>query len=197
VSIITKNALILRDLDLLIKMNQQRLISVNISLTSLDEKIRLKLEPRTVNAQKKLKVIQTLSDYNIPVNIMVAPVIPGLNSHEIPRIIKEAANHGALSAAYTIVRLNGAIAELFVNWVHKAFPNQAEKILRQIKECHKGSYNDSRFGLRMHGEGVVAKQINRIFLISKQKYLAGRKMPALNCDIFRRNGNQQMSLWES
>lgn len=195
VSIITKNQLILRDLDYLKELQRDNLVSVNVSITSLKESLRRKLEPRTASATNRLKVVEKLSDVNIPVNVMVAPIIPGLNSHEIPDLVKAAADHGALSAAYTMVRLNGAIGEIFTDWVTKAFPNKANKVLRQIKECHNGKLNDSRFGIRTRGEGVVAEQVNRLFKISKQKHFKDRKMPLLNLDAFKRKGGTQLSIW--
>jgi len=195
VSIITKNALILRDLDLLEALNKHQLVSVNLSITSLDENIRRKLEPRTVSGKKRMEVVKTLSEHAIPVNIMVAPIIPGLNSHEIPEIIKAGAFHGALSAAYTIVRLNGAVGDVFTDWVYIAFPNSADKIIRQVKECHGGQLNDSRMRTRIIGEGVVAKQIRDLFKLTKAKYMKGRYIPKLNQQSFVRNGGTQLNLW--
>ena len=131
----------------------------------------------------------------IPINVMVAPIIPGLNSHEIPDLVKAAAEHGASSAAYTVVRLNGAIGSIFKNWIHKAFPDGAEKVLNQIAQCHGGQLNDSRFGIRTRGEGPIALQIKHLFNIAKQKYLKDKKMHALNLQAFKRKGGTQMSFW--
>lgn len=195
VSLITKNSLILRDLDLLKQLNAERLVSVSVSLTSLDEKLRRKLEPRTASCKKRLSVVKSLSEVGIPVNVMVAPIIPGLNSHEIPDLVKAAADHGASSAAYTIVRLNGSIGSIFKNWIHKAFPDRAEKVINQIAECHGGQLNDSRFGIRTRGEGPIALQINRLFTIAKQKYLKTGRIQPLNLDVFKRKGGTQLSIW--
>ncbi|HSZ24677.1 MAG TPA: PA0069 family radical SAM protein [Cytophagaceae bacterium] len=194
-SMITKNSLILRDLDLLKEMASLNLIHVSISINSLREEIRLKLEPRTASMLKRMKVVEELSKNGIPVNIMVAPIIPGLTDHEIPEIIKIAAEKGALSAAYTIVRLNGSIADIFTDWVLKAFPDRAEKILHQIADCHGGKLNDSRYGKRMKGEGKVADAIRDIFRISKNKYMDGLKLPPFDLSSFCRPGNGQMSLF--
>ncbi|PCJ87556.1 MAG: radical SAM protein [Flavobacteriales bacterium] len=190
VGVITKNSLILRDLDILSEMAKLNLVNVSISITSLDESLRQKLEPRTASAKKRLKNVEELSKAGIPVNIMVAPVIPGLNSFEIPEIIKQSAAHGALSAAYTIVRLNGSIAAIFENWIRKAFPNRAEKVLNQIAECHSGKLNDSRWGTRMKGQGNVAESIAKLFRVSKKKYLKGRSMPPLDLTAFNPPGRQ-------
>ncbi|RZM10917.1 MAG: PA0069 family radical SAM protein, partial [Pedobacter sp.] len=163
VSIITKNNLVLRDIDILSDMARMKLAHVNISITSLNESLRQKLEPRTVTGMGRLTVIQKLSENGIPCRVMVAPIIPGLNSNEIPDIIKAAADRGAVSAGFTIVRLNGAIAELFTDWVHKAYPDRAEKVLNMIKSCHGGNLNDSDFGRRMNGEGHVANSIHQLY----------------------------------
>ena len=137
------------------------LVHVNVSVTSLTEELRQKLEPRTVTATGRLAVIQKLSENNIPVRVMAAPIIPGLNSNEVPDIIKAAADRGALSAGFTMVRLNGSIAEIFTDWIHKAYPDRAEKVLNMIKSCHDGKLNDSDFGRRMSGEGQVAESIHQ------------------------------------
>jgi DNA repair photolyase len=195
VSLITKNSLILRDLDLLTELNKFDLVHVNISLTTLDEKLRQKLEPRTATAEKRLEVIQQLAKADIPVNVMLAPIIPGLNDHEIPEMMKRAAWKGASSAAYTIVRLNGAIAALFEDWIQKAYPDRAEKVLSQIASCHGGNLNDSVFGRRMTGEGKFAEAIANLFRISKHKYLAGRSMKPYNYSHFCTRAGKQLSFF--
>src|ERR1700734_2699658 len=163
VSVITKNNVILRDLDILTELAAMNLVHVNISITSLNESLRQKLEPRTVTATGRLTVIQKLTEIGIPVRVMAAPIIPGLNSEEEPNIIKAAADRGALAAGFTIVRLNGSISEIFDDWLHKAYPDRAEKVLNMIKDCHGGQLNDSRFGTRMSGEGNIAASIHQLF----------------------------------
>lgn len=195
VSMITKNSLILRDLDLLKEMATLNLLHVNVSMNSVREEIRLKLEPRTASMPQRLKTIEELSKNGIPVNVMVAPIIPGLTDHEIPEVIKTVAARGALSAYFTIVRLNGSIAEIFTDWVQKAFPERAEKILHQIADCHGGKLNDSRYGTRMHGEGKTAEAIADLFKLSKKKYMQGLEMPKYDLTLFQRPGNGQMSLF--
>jgi len=191
VSIITKNNVILRDLDILTELGKLSLVHVNVSITSLDEQLRQKLEPRTITATGRLGVIQKLSESGIPVRVMAAPIIPGLNSNEIPNIIKAAADRGALAAGFTIVRLNGSIGEIFSDWVHKAYPDRAEKVLNMIKACHGGQLNDSRFGTRMSGEGNIAQSIHQLFRMSCKRFLAGREMPEYNLSLFTpRNGKQ-------
>jgi DNA repair photolyase len=191
VSFITKNNLILRDLDIISELAKLNLVHVNVSITSLDEQLRQKLEPRTVTATGRLAVIQKLSQQNVPVRVMAAPIIPGLNSNEVPNIIKAAADRGALSAGFTIVRLNGSIAEIFTDWVHKAFPDRADKILNMIRSCHDGKLNDSNFGRRMSGEGKVAESIHQMFRMATNRFLAGRVMPEFDYTLFTpRNGKQ-------
>jgi DNA repair photolyase len=196
VSMITKNSLILRDLDILKELAKDNLVHVSISLTSLDEKLRLALEPRTASATKRLATIKTLAENNVSVGVMTAPIIPGLNSQEIPSLLKAAADHGAKYAGYTIVRLNGSIAEIFEDWIRKAFPDKAEKVLHQIAACHNGQLNDSRFGTRMRGEGKIAQSISSLFRISLKKYFKDKEMIDLNYEAFIRNpDNHQLRLF--
>ncbi|GAB3894744.1 PA0069 family radical SAM protein [Spirosoma agri] len=194
VSIITKNALILRDLDILKSLAELNLVSVAISITTLNEDLRLLMEPRTVTATQRLRTIHTLHESGIPVGVMTAPIIPGLNDHEIPKLVEQAAEQGACWAAYTIVRLNGALGPLFTDWLRQAFPDRADRILHQIADCHGGQLNDSRFETRMTGEGQFARHIAQLHRISCQKYLAGRQPPQLTTALFRPAG--QIGLFE-
>jgi len=195
VSIISKNNLILRDLDILSQLASLGLVHVAISLNSLDESLRQKMEPRTVTAKGRLHVIRRLSDAGIPVMVMCAPIIPGLNSNEVPRVIEAAAHHGASGAGYTIVRLNGAIGELFTDWVHKAYPDRAEKVLHGIAACHGGKLNDSRWGTRMKGEGHEAESIRQLFKLAVKQYLGDRRLPPLRLDLFTPKGGKQLDLF--
>src|ERR1700754_2688755 len=184
VSIITKNNVILRDLDILTELASMNLVHVNVSITSLNEQLRQKLEPRTVTASGRLSVIQKLTEKGIPCRVMAAPIIPGLNSNEVPNIIKAAADRGALAAGFTIVRLNGRIGEIFPDWVQKAYPDRAEKVLNMIKACHGGTLNDSRFGTRMSGEGNIAQSIHQLFRMAATRFMAGREMPEFDYTLF-------------
>jgi DNA repair photolyase len=189
VGLITKNSLILRDLDILEELAKDNLVKVFISITSLDEKVRRTMEPRTASASKRLKTIEELSKAGVPVGVMCAPIIPGLTDHEVPAILKAAADRGALSAGMTIVRLNGSVGAIFEDWVVKNFPNRAPKILDQISATHGGKLNDSEFGRRMKGEGKVAEMINQLFKTSLKRYFAGRTIPEYDLSKFRRGGN--------
>lgn len=193
VGIITKNSLILRDMDILQELAKQRLVVVMISVTSLNEDLRLLMEPRTATYKNRLHVIEELSKNKIPVGVMNAPIIPGLNSDQIPAVIKAVAERGALTAGYTIVRLNGEIKNIFHDWLYKTMPDAAGKIWNHIKACHGGQVNDSRFGTRMRGEGKIAESIKQLFSMAKKKYMAGRKMPEYDLTLFKRplkNGDQ-------
>ncbi len=195
VGIITKNALILRDLDLLKTLSKDNLIGVNISITSLSEDTRRILEPRTATIKRRLETVKTLSENGIPVNVMLAPIIPSINSHEVLALAKAASDHGALSIAHTIVRLNGAIGEIFTDWIHKTMPDRAQKVLNQIESCHGGSLNDSRFKTRMRGEGKIAEQINNLVKLARQKYFKNKAMPKLNLTLHEQHKTAQLRLF--
>lgn len=196
VSVITKNSLIRRDLDLLSQLAEQNLVHVMISVTGTDEKVRQLLEPRTASYKNRLAVLETLSKYRIPCGVMVAPIIPGINSHEIPNVLEQAALAGATSAGMTIVRLNGAIGEIFKDWLFKSFPDRAEKVWAQISECHGGNVNDSRPGLRMSGEGKIAESIRQLFHVSRSKFMKQQERFQFNCEDFNYKANDiQLSLF--
>jgi DNA repair photolyase len=195
VGIITKNALITRDLDVLKELAALNLVVVNISITSLSESTRRILEPRTATIKKRLDTVKILSDHSIPVNVMLAPIIPGINSHEILPLAKAVSDHGALSIGHTIIRLNGAIGEIFTDWIQKALPDKADKVLNQIKDCHGGQLNDSRYGKRMRGEGHIAKQIHDLIRLARLKYFKNREMPILNMDLHEQYKDGQLKLF--
>ena len=196
VSMITKNSLILRDIDILKEMAKLNLVHVMVSITSLKEELRLTMEPRTVTAKRRLQVIEQLNKNGIPCGVMTAPIIPGLNSDEIPSLIKAAAEHGADCAGYTIVRLNGAIADIFTDWIHKNFPDRAEKVLNHIKSAHGGTLNDSRYGKRMRGEGNIVESIKQLFKSSVKKYFKGKDKFQFDLNLFSRpNETKQLALF--
>ena len=159
VSIITKNSLILRDLDLLKQLAAYDLVHVAISITTLKEDLRQFLEPRTATIANRLKTVKTLADAGIPVMVMMAPLIPGLNDQEILKLCKTVADLGAHHVGYTIVRLEGDIATIFEDWLRKNMPDRADKVLNMIKSCHNGELNGKEYGKRMIGSGSVAKII--------------------------------------
>jgi len=192
VGIITKNVTLLRDLDILQELAADSLVRVMISITTLDEKLRSVLEPRTASVKKKLHTVETLTAKGVPVGIMNAPIIPGLNHSEIPAILKAAAEHGALNAHYQMVRLNGSIGPIFENWLKAAFPDRFDKVWNQICSAHGGKVNDSRWGTRMKGEGKIVEAIDQLFKASRKKHFDGRIMPPLSIAKFRKGGNYQL-----
>lgn len=197
ISIITKNSLVLRDLDLLKEMAAMQLCAVYVSINSLDEPLRLKLEPRTTTALQRLKIIESLSAAGIPVGIMEAPIIPGLNDTEIPKILKTVAAAGARWAGYNIVRLNGQIGDIFKDWLFKTFPDRAEKVYHSIQQCHAGKVNDSVFGRRMRGEGHLASLIGQTFKLHARLNSLNQTRLQLNHDLFKRPGQgRQLSLFD-
>ena len=196
VGIITKNALILRDLDILKALAKKHCVSVTISVTTLNDHLRRVLEPRTATIKKRLEAIRKLSEAGIPVRVMVAPIIPGLTSHEILPLVKTVAAHGAQEVLHTVVRLNGHIATIFTDWVEKAFPDRAQKIINQIKACHSGSLNDSRWRTRMRGDGVLADQIALTMALARKKYLKNiPQITPLESKHYRQLKNPQQRLF--
>lgn len=196
VSLITKNALVLRDLDLLKALSALDLVHVMVSITGTDEKVRMMLEPRTVTYKGRFGILKVLSENKIPCGVMAAPIIPGLNIQEIPAILKNAAENGATSAGYTVVRLNGAIGGIFKDWLFRHHPDRASKIWNQISACHGGQVNDSDFGRRMRGEGRISESIKQLFLVSKRKFfLKEENQIELRRDLFDyRAGEAQMRM---
>lgn len=189
VSILTKNALIQRDIDILKKLAKLKLVHVGISITSFDNKLRNILEPRTSSVQKKLQTVELFSKNNIPVIVMVAPIIPALNSQEIPTIVKKVAELGALGVGYTTVRLNGEIAEVFENWIRENYPDRADKVLNQIKEINNGNlYSKGRNRMKLHSE--TSFMIKNMFRVAKDKYLKGRVIPEYDLTAFCRPNDQ-------
>lgn len=195
VGMITKNSLILRDLDLLKNLASENLVHVALSITTLDDKLRQVLEPRTATVAQRLKTLETLSKEGVPVFVMMGPVIPGLNDHEIFSLVKKAAELGALGAGYNIVRLPGEVGPIFEDWLRKVMPDRADKILNRIKEAHGGQLSDSRFGVRMRGEGKMAEMIRDQFRLAREKFMPGRKMPEYNLEAHERVKNPQLRLF--
>jgi len=189
IGIITKNALLLRDLDILTPMAKEQLVKVFFTITTLDEELRRKMEPRTSTSITKLKVIEKLAGQNIPVGVMMGPIIPGLNDHEIENILSSAAKAGASEASYTMIRLNGQLNLLFENWLERHFPERKEKILNKVKSLHAGKLNDSNWSRRMRGEGKLADMVSKLFKLHRSRYFNNNSLVELRTDRFRRNGN--------
>lgn len=192
VGIVTKNSLVLRDIDVLEELAAKNLVRVVISLTTLDENLRRAMEPRTSSSTKRLEAIEKLSEKNIPAGVLTAPIVPGLNNHEIPQLIQSIASAGALTASYSVVRLNGDIKTLFRDWLEKNFPGRTEKVWNQIAQLHGGQVNDSKWGRRMKGDGPLADSIGQVFKASVRKWMDGRKFPDYNLSLFSPTGNLRM-----
>lgn len=195
VSIITKNSLVQRDMDLLKNLASEGLVTVAVSITSLDEKLRRALEPRTATSTQRLNTVKALSENGIPVFVMIAPIIPGLNDHEILAIAKAVAEAGAIGIGSTTVRLNGDVGVVFEKWIHEAFPDRADKVLDQIASLHGGKWNDSRFGKRMRGEGNIADVIHQQIKVAKLKYFKDTVIPPLNCSLHQHYKPRQLTLF--
>jgi len=190
VGMITKNAGMLRDKDLLQEMAKKNLVSILVSITSLDEDLRRVMEPRTTTASQRFRIIKELSDAGVKMGVMLGPMIPGLNEHDMHHIIKQAAANGATFSAYTFIRLNGAIKLLFHDWIYKNFPDRADKVWHLIEQSHDGKVNDSRFGVRMRGEGNIAEMVGQQYRKYIHKYGLDHEKIGLDCSQFRRPGEQ-------
>jgi DNA repair photolyase len=190
VGIITKNAGILRDIDLLKEMADKRIVSVIMTITSFNEELRRAMEPRTTTAVQRLRTIEILSKAGVQMGVMLGPMIPGLNEHEMPSIIRAASEAGATFSAYTFIRLNGAIKFLFHDWLYKNFPDRADKVWHLIEQSHGGKVNDSQFGRRMRGEGAIANMIADQYKTYTKKYGLQHERLGLDCTKFRRPGEQ-------
>jgi DNA repair photolyase len=190
VGMITKNAGILRDKDLLQEMARKQLVSVLVSVTSFNEDLRRAMEPRTTTGTQRIRTIEELSKLGVPMGVMLGPMIPGLNEHEMPAIIKAASEAGARFSAYTFIRLNGAIKFLFHDWLYKNFPDRADKVWHMIEGSHNGKVNDSRWGVRMRGEGGIAKMVNDQYHTYTKKYGLGHERLEVDCSRFMRPGGQ-------
>lgn len=190
VGMITKNAGILRDKDLLQHMASRHLVSVLVSITSLSEDLRSVMEPRTTTAKQRLRTIEELSKAGVQMGVMLGPMIPGLNEHEMPAIIKAASEAGATFSAYTFIRLNGAIKLLFHDWLYKTFPDRADKVWHLIEGAHDGKVNDSQWGRRMRGEGAIADLVAHQYHTYTKKYGLQHERLGLDCSLFRRPGAQ-------
>ena len=195
VAIITKNALIQRDVDILKELAKLNLVIVVISITSLKKEIQRKMEPRTSTPARRLQTVEFLSANDIPTSINVAPIVPGLTDEEIPSILREASERGAKSAGRVMLRLPFAVKALFVDWVKREFPDRSNKIINRIKELHGGKLYNSEYGKRMTGEGEWAEMVQKIFAANCNKYNLNKERRALSTNHFRRVANGQMDLF--
>ena len=192
---ITKNAMILRDLDLLTELAAMRLVSVAISFTTLNEDLRRVMEPRTSTGANRLRTMEALSKAGVPVMVMIAPVIPALNEEKIPDLLQAAADAGAYTAGYTVLRTNGAVKPIFKSWLKEHFPDRATKVLAQLGEMHRGATNDSQFGRRMSGVREYAHTIRQLFDVVKGRCFGDRPAPVIDRTLFQRPEVGQLDLF--
>lgn len=186
VSIITKNALVLRDLEILKKLAENDLVHVYLSITSLDPDLARAMEPRTSIPAARLRAVEMLAEAEIPVGVMTAPIIPGLNDTEIPQLLCAARDAGAASVNYILLRLPLTVEPVFVDWLQRNRPNHVEKVLGRVQETRGGKLNSSTWGERMVGQGEIADQIRSMFRVFRLKYALGTELPDHNCDLFKR-----------
>jgi DNA repair photolyase len=185
VTLITKNALVLRDLDILTELARLELVKVMVSVTSLDHELSRIMEPRASSPQRRLHAIEKLSAAGVPVGVMMAPLIPFLNDEEIEKVMAAVGKAGAQSAGYVLLRLPYEVRDLFVNWLQEHFPLRAERIMGVLRDARGGRDNDPRFGLRMRGDGPYARLLRqRVARACRQHGLSGQQH-ALRTDLFR------------
>ena len=182
--IITKNAMVLRDLDLMQEMAARQLVHVNLSITTLDSELAAVMEPRTSVPAARLRAVRTLADAGVPVRVMVAPLIPGLNDHEAVEIMRAARDAGAQDACYTLLRLPQTVEPVFSEWLHRTQPLKAEMIQGRIRQTRQGKLNQSDWGERMVGSGEMAGQIRSTFKVFRRK-LKFSGLPELDSRQFR------------
>jgi len=196
VSIITKGALIFRDLDLLADLASRGLCSVRVSLTSLSNDLKRRMEPRTAAPATRLKMIRQLSEAGIPTGIILGPVIPFINDHEIESILEAAAEAGATRASWIMLRLPHELDELFQDWLHRHFPQRAEHVMNRMRDLRGGKSYDATFGRRMTGIGPYSDLIRQRFTKKARRLgLNLHEEEPLRTDLFRRPGGEQMPLW--
>ena len=186
ISIVTKNALVTRDIDVLRPMSEKGLVHAYVSITTLDPNLARDMEPRTSTPTARLRAIKELAQAGVPTGVMIAPVIPGLNDSEIPAILTQAKVAGAVAAGYILLRLPITVRPVFEEWIQRARPDQAEMVLGRIKQTRDGKLNDSTFGRRMKGSGVLAEQIHGVYKAFSKKLDYRASLPPHNCSEFIR-----------
>ena len=195
VAIVTKSRLVTRDVDLLGELAAVQAAAVNLSITSLDPQLQQRMEPRASAPQQRLAAIEELSRAGVPVGVMIAPIIPGLNDHEVPRILRAAAEAGAGSAAHILLRLPHGLKDLFAAWLLRHYPERRDKVLNRVREVRGGRLNDAHFGSRMHGQGLYAEQVRALFHTAARRAGLDRPPRPLSTAAFRRPGGEQLGLF--
>ncbi|HUF86947.1 MAG TPA: PA0069 family radical SAM protein [Thermohalobaculum sp.] len=186
VTITTKGALIVRDLDILGELGRAGLAHVQVSLTSLDPRLSRAMEPRAASPGRRLMAVRALAEAGVPVGVNLAPIIPALNDHEIERLVAAAAEAGACTASHIVLRLPREVASLFREWLERAFPDRAARVMARVRELHGGRDYDPAWGKRMTGQGVLARLIAQRVAAARRRHGLDRPWPALRTDAFRR-----------
>ncbi|MCS7017353.1 MAG: PA0069 family radical SAM protein [Gemmatales bacterium] len=198
VVVVTKNHLVCRDKDLLAELARYHAACVYLSVTTLDAELAGRLEPRTSRPGARLAAIAELAQAGIPVGVLTAPVIPGLNDHEIPALLRAAAEHGATFAGYILLRLPFALKELFDSWLRRHYPEKRDKVLSRLRELRGGKLYDAQWGTRMTGTGPMAEAIASLFRLAARRAGLDRPHPPLSADSFRIPGRMpQKELFSS
>ncbi|MGH7885783.1 MAG: PA0069 family radical SAM protein [Thermodesulfobacteriota bacterium] len=195
VGIVTKNYLITRDIDILKQLSEFKGVHVAISITTLDSQLAGKMEPRASQPLLRLKTIEKLSENKIPVMVLIAPVIPGLTDHEIPKIIEQSVNAGASGAGYVMLRLPYGVKDLFSDWFDNHYPDRKNKVLHRIESVREGKLNSPEFFNRMKGEGIFAEQVKKMFEVGCRKAGISGNHFNFDCSKFRKPIENQMEMF--
>ena len=194
-SIVTKNHLVTRDVDILAEMARHGCVHVTLSITTLRNKLQRAMEPRTSVPARRLEAVAALSRAGVPVNVNLAPVIPGLTDHEVPSILEAAADAGARSAVFLVLRLPGPVADHFAAWLERHFPERKDKVLARVRDVRGGRLDDPAFHSRFRGRGSYADQMHALFRVAARKAGLEAGLPPLSVDGFRRDGGVQADLF--
>ena len=186
VGIVTKNALVTRDLDVLTELARWNAVAVFVSVTTLDAELARRMEPRTASPRQRLETIRTLAEAGVSVGVMTAPMIPGLNDHEMMSILGEATKAGAKFAGYVVLRLPYGLKGLFQDWLKRWYPDRFDKVMNRIQAVRDGKLNNAEFGERMSGSGIFAEQIAAQFQIACRKAGISGNRSGLSAEHFRR-----------
>lgn len=194
VCLVTKNHLVTRDLDLLTELARYQAVAVTISLISLDADLLRRLEPRASPPARRLDAIRRLAEAGVPVGVFLAPVIPAVTDHEIPRVLQAAADAGARWACKVVLRLPLGVKGIFADWLERQLPDRREKVLNSLRMLRGGELDDARFGSRMRGEGAAARRIEQLFAVARRRTGLATDWPELSLSAFRRPTGRQLEL---
>jgi DNA repair photolyase len=195
VEVITKNYLIVRDVDFLSELARHQAVRVRVSITSLDPALSNVLEPRASTPSRRLEAVTRLSEAGVPVGVNASPTIPGLTDHELPEILQQAALAGAQWGHYIPLRLPGKVSDIFVDWLERNRPHHKSKVLRLVRELRGGKLNQSGFHQRFQGQGEVARRLRQLYLLGLKKAGLSESPPSLSSDSFRIPGPRQLDLF--